>query len=153
MQEEVNSELTMLEHDKSGLHEILANSSPLLSVVTTAYNEAGNLPLLYEQLSTLIDPLGIDWEWIVIDDHSSDGTFAVIADIASRDSRVHAIRLARNFGSHMATTCGLFHAKGDCTAIMAAHLPDPPEARPARLNKRRRGAHHAAAAAPPPRGR
>src|SRR2546426_5003425 len=135
MQEGVNSELTMLEHDKSGRHEILANSRALLSVVTPAYNEAGNLSLLYERLSTVIDPLGMDWEWIVIDDHSSDGTFAVIAGIASRDSRVHAIRLARNFGSHMATTCGLFHAKGDCTAIMAADLQDPPEALPALLKK------------------
>jgi glycosyltransferase involved in cell wall biosynthesis len=125
----------MLEAERAGRHEVWVNSRALLSVVTPAYNEAGNLPLLYERLSNIIKSLGVDWEWIVIDDHSSDGTFAVIADIASRDSRVHAIRLARNFGSHMATTCGLFHAKGDCAAIMAADLQDPPEALPALLKQ------------------
>src|SRR5262245_50400898 len=99
-----------------------ASDRTLLSVVTPAFNESGNLPLLYERLSNTLKSSGVEWEWIVIDDHSSDETFTTIAGIASRDARVRAIRLAKNSGSHMASICGLFHAKGHCSAIMAADL-------------------------------
>ena len=116
------------------------NSRSLLSVITTAYNEAGNLPLLYERLLRVMAALSISWEWIVVDDHSADETFAIVADIASRDSRVHAIRFARNFGSHAAITCSLHHARGECAVIMAADLQDPPETVPALLAKWRAGA-------------
>jgi polyisoprenyl-phosphate glycosyltransferase len=112
-----------------------ASSRALLSVVTPAYNEAGNLPLFYERLSNALKSSGVEWEWVVIDDHSSDETFATIGDIASRDSRVHAIRLAKNSGSHMASICGLFQAQGHCAAIMAADLQDPPEVLPTLLRK------------------
>lgn len=117
-----------------------ANSGPLLSVITPAYNEAGNLPLLYERLLQVMATMGRGWEWIVVDDHSSDETFAIVADIASHDSRVHAIRFARNLGSHTAITCGLHHATGECAVIMAADLQDPPETVPALLAEWRAGA-------------
>ena len=68
----------------------------LLSVVTPAYNEAKNLPLLYERLSRGMASLDVDWEWVVVDDHSADETFVVLGDIAKRNQRVHAIRFARN---------------------------------------------------------
>lgn len=108
---------------------------PLLSVVTPAYNEAENLPLLYERLSQVLDSLNLDWEWVIVEDHSSDATFAVIADLARHDPRVYGIRFARNFGSHTAITCGLQHAHGDCAVILAADLQDPPEAVPALLTE------------------
>ena len=99
----------------------------LLTIVTPAYNEAGNLPVLYQRLRDVLDGVDIDWEWIVVDDHSVDDTFTAIADIAECDSRVHGIRFARNFGAHTAVTCGLHHAQGDCAVVMAADLQDPPE--------------------------
>ncbi|WP_051470035.1 glycosyltransferase family 2 protein [Fischerella sp. PCC 9605] len=112
----------------------------LLSVVTPAYNEADNLPLLYERLSQVLDSLTLDWEWIIVDDHSADDTFAAIADLAKQDSRVHGIRFSRNFGSHTAMTCGLHYAQGDCAVIMAADLQDPPETLPDLLTEWQRGA-------------
>jgi glycosyltransferase involved in cell wall biosynthesis len=113
---------------------------PLVSIVTPAYNEERNLPILYERLSRALASVDIDWELIVIDDHSSDRTFAVVAEIASRDSRVHALRFARNFGSHTGITCGLHHARGDCAVIMAADLQDPPESLPQLLDEWSSGA-------------
>jgi len=107
----------------------------LLSVVTPAYNEADNLPLLYERLARVLDPLGLNWEWVILDDHSNDGTFSVISDLASRDSRVRGVRFARNFGSHLAMTCGLREARGDCAAVIAADMQDPPEILPELLAK------------------
>ncbi len=115
-------------------------SSSLLSVITPAYNEADNLPLLYERLQQVLTPLNIKWEWIVIDDHSHDTTFNTIATIAKNDSRVRAFRFARNFGSHTAIACGLEHAKGECAVILAADLQDPPETIPLLMEKWREGA-------------
>jgi dolichol-phosphate mannosyltransferase len=102
----------------------------LVSVVTPAYNEAENLPLLYRRLNAVFDGLGMDWEWVVVDDHSRDSTFAVMSDLARRDKRVRGARLARNSGSHTAITCGFHQARGDCAVLMAADLQDPPEVVP-----------------------
>ena len=112
----------------------------LLSVVTPAYNEASNLPLFYERLSKVLRSLELDWEWIIVDDHSDDETFAAAADIACQDARDRAIRFARNFGSHTAITCGLHHVVGDCAVIMATDLQDPPEALPSLVAEWRTGA-------------
>jgi polyisoprenyl-phosphate glycosyltransferase len=74
--------------------------------------------------------MNLRWEWLVVDDHSSDYTFDTVQKIASHDNRVRGIRLSRNFGSHIAVTCGLQNAHGDCVTIMAADLQDPPETLP-----------------------
>lgn len=105
---------------------------PRLSVVTPAYNESANLPLLYERLRAVLDalPESMTWEWIVIDDHSADATFQVVCELAARDGRVRGVRLARNSGSHTALTCGLHQCRGACAVVLAADLQDPPEVLP-----------------------
>lgn len=103
---------------------------PFLSVITPAYNEAENLPLLYLRLREVMDTIAVSWEWIVIDDHSMDVTFNKIQEIATHDDHIHGFRLARNFGSHAAITCGLHQARGDCAIVLAADLQDPPETFP-----------------------
>jgi dolichol-phosphate mannosyltransferase len=113
---------------------------PLLSIVTPAYNEAENLLLLHQRLAAVLGTLNLDWEWIVVDDHSADGTFTVVEETATKDPRVRGIRFARNFGSHVAMTCGLDHVRGDCAVVMAADLQDPPETLPALLEQWRSGA-------------
>jgi dolichol-phosphate mannosyltransferase len=82
-----------------------------------------------------LDSIGLDWEWIVVDDHSMDETFSIIEEMAHRDRRVCGIRLARNIGSYSALTCGLHEARGDCAVVMAADLQDPPETIPALLKQ------------------
>ena len=113
---------------------------PLVSVVTAAFNEAANLNLLYERLSDVVKSMDVDWEWIVIDDHSGDDTFAVLAALAAHDEHVKGYRFARNFGSHAATTCALRAARGDCAVTMAADLQDPPETLRELVEKWRGGA-------------
>jgi glycosyltransferase involved in cell wall biosynthesis len=112
----------------------------MLSIITPAYNEAANLPLLHQRLSVVMNSIDVDWEWIIVDDHSTDDTFAVIDDLFNQDSKVRGFRLARNHGSHIAICCGLDHAKGACAAIMAADLQDPPETLPLLLKKWEAGA-------------
>lgn len=101
-----------------------------LSIVTPAYNEAENLPVLYERLCATMQTLSLEWEWLVVDDHSHDATFAVVRGLAERDPRVRGLRLARNSGAHAALTCGLHHARGDGAVGLAADLQDPPDVIP-----------------------
>ena len=111
-----------------------------LSIITPAYNEALNLPVLHARLTEALTSLGTQWEWIVVDDHSPDETWEVLQDLAARESRVKAVRLARNSGSHAALFCALQYAHGDCAIVLAADLQDPPETIPALLDKWRHGA-------------
>lgn len=115
-------------------------SAPVLSVVTPAFNEASNLPVLYRRIDEVLRTAGVSWEWMVVDDHSRDSTFEVVRSIAAVDPRVRGIRLARNSGSHAALSCGLIQCRGSCAAFLAADLQDPPEAILALLEKWRAGA-------------
>jgi glycosyltransferase involved in cell wall biosynthesis len=98
-----------------------------LSIVVPAYNEAANLPALYDSLQKALSAVALDWECIIVDDHSTDTTFSVVSALATQGSRIRGIRLARNHGSHLAITCGLHHAEGDCAVVLAADMQDPPE--------------------------
>jgi glycosyltransferase involved in cell wall biosynthesis len=112
----------------------------VISIVTPAFNEAGNLQRLHARIVDTMGTLGVDWEWIVVDDHSRDDTFAVIQRLSSTDPRVRGVRLARNSGSHVAIACGLRLTSGDAVVMMASDLQDPPETIGAMLERWRRGA-------------
>ena len=112
--------------------------SPLLSIVTPAFNEKDNIQLLYKQL---LDTLHGKWEWIIVDDHSTDDTFSIAAEIAKKDNRVRAFRFSRNYGSHIAIRCGLEKARGNCVIGMAADLQDPPSLISELLRRWKAGAH------------
>ena len=103
---------------------------PDISLVSPAYRESKNLPVLYDRIATVMEKLGRTWEWIIVDDHSPDETFEVVTELAARDPRVRGVRLARNYSSHTAITCGLHHARGTCAVVLAADLQDPPEVIP-----------------------
>src|SRR5262245_10302287 len=97
----------------SGLDNGFINERTVtLSVVVPCFNEAMNMPILYERLRRVLDSKGIEWEMIAVDDHSFDNTFEVLTDLTQRDGRVCAIRLARNVGSHVAAMCGIEHVHG-----------------------------------------
>ena len=111
-----------------------------LSIVTPAFNEAMNLDSLYQRLVPAMQAAGVDWEWVIVDDHSRDATFDVIERLAVRDPRVSGVRLSRNSGSHAAITCALHEVGGDAAVMMAADLQDPPETIAPMLERWRRGA-------------
>jgi glycosyltransferase involved in cell wall biosynthesis len=119
--------------------DIAESTRPSLSVVVPCYNETTNLPLLYDRLRTVLDKEGLDWEMIVVDDHSGDDTFGVATTLAQHDDRVRAVRLSRNVGSHLAAMCGLDNSSGKAVAIMSADLQDPPETLPRMLERWRQG--------------
>ena len=112
----------------------------LLSFVTPAFNEAQNLPVLYERI-TAIDwaAQGFQIEIIIVDDHSTDSTPALLSALREKDPRVKWLRFSRNFGSHVALAAGIEHAKGDVISLLAADLQDPPETVPALLERWKAG--------------
>ncbi|MCF7809504.1 glycosyltransferase family 2 protein [bacterium] len=111
----------------------------LLSVITPAYNEEKNLPVLYDKLLATLDKLDMSWEWIIIDDHSTDDTESVIKQLIDKDDRIKTLRFSKNFGAHAAIKCGFEHAQGDCLVNLAADLQNPPEHIPELVDKWRNG--------------
>jgi polyisoprenyl-phosphate glycosyltransferase len=112
----------------------------VITVITPAFNEAQNLRTLYDRLTAAMTLVGVDWEWVVIDDHSRDETFDIVCALAGQDPRVRGLRLARNSGSHVAISCGLHHATGAAAIMLAADLQDPPDTISTMIDRWRSGA-------------
>lgn len=113
--------------------------SPLLSIVTPAYNEATNIRPLCDQLMRVLPTLDLPWEVIITDDGSSDGTWNEIRTLHKRDQRIKGIRLSRNFGHQYALLAGLSHAVGDAVIVMDADLQHPPQIVPQLVAEWQRG--------------
>ena len=112
----------------------------MLTILTPAFNESANLPALHTRLVAAMERIGAEWEWIVVDDHSGDGTLEVVEKLTWTDRRVRGIRLSRRSGSHLAIACALHQARGEAAVMMAADLQDPPETIEAMLAEWRKGA-------------
>ncbi len=110
-----------------------------LSLVIPAYNEEGNIQLVYERVSRILDSTGLDWELIFSVDPSTDGTEQLIRDLADTDDRVKMLRFARRFGQPMATLAGLEASSGDAVVVIDCDLQDPPELIPQLISKWREG--------------
>lgn len=99
-----------------------------VSIVVPVYYNELNLPHLFSRLFALAEANPqYDFEYVFVDDGSGDRSFDLLAELAERDSRVRAVRLSRNFGSNPATLAGMHYVTGDCVAMIAADLQDPPE--------------------------
>ena len=99
----------------------------LISIVIPAYNEEDGLSVLYERLSQCAATWDEDYEFIFVDDGSSDGTLKALTTFAATDKSVKVISFSRNFGHQAAVTAGLCYSTGDLTAVIDADLQDPPE--------------------------
>lgn len=111
----------------------------LLSIVVPAYNEEGNLRPLYDRIVPAMVSTGYDWELIVVDDGSVDGTVDAIRVLHAADPRVKGVLLSRNFGHEIASTAGLDAARGDAIVLIDADLQDPPEMIPDLVAKWKEG--------------
>ena len=89
-----------------------------LSVVFPVYNEAGNVESLVDEIVRACDPLGLDYEIVVVDDGSRDGTPDVLSRLKARVSRLRVIFFRRNFGQTAALQAAISHARGDVVVTM-----------------------------------
>jgi glycosyltransferase involved in cell wall biosynthesis len=103
------------------------NSTPILSLVIPAYNEAAVLDALYVRAAAALDATSLSWEIVFADDGSTDSTAQLALALHAKDPRVALVSLSRNFGKEIAMTAGLDHARGQAVIIIDADLQDPPE--------------------------
>ena len=116
-----------------------AQPRPLVSIVIPMLNERAGLRSLFDQIAQTIKDTPVEWELVIVDDGSTDGTRAVIADELARFPRWRLVFLSRNFGQQPAYRAGLENARGDAVVFLDADLQDPPELVPQLLAKWREG--------------
>lgn len=102
-------------------------ASPVFSIVAPIYNEAANIPVLYQRIQEVLDTTGEEWELLLVNDGSTDDSAEIIRQLASQDTRVRPVIFARNFGHQIAVTAGLDYSRGQAVVIIDADLQDPPE--------------------------
>lgn len=108
-------------------------SEPLISVVVPVYREERNIPLLVDEVAEALGSM--DYELILVDDGSDDGTFAAIEAAAERDGHVVGIQLRRNFGQTAAMSAGFDAARGRYVAYMDGDLQTDPRDIPRLLER------------------
>jgi len=109
------------------------------SVVAPCHNEELTLRELHRRLSDVLPTAADEYTIILVDDGSTDGTLAVMRDLAEGDPHVHYLSFSRNFGHEAASTAGLDRADGDWIVLMDADLQDPPELIPDLVEKWKEG--------------
>jgi len=97
-----------------------------LSVVIPLYDEVGCVETLVTQVGRVLDELGRPAELIVVDDGSTDGSFAALRAAREREPRLRVVRLARNFGQTAALAAGLAAARGEVIVTLDADLQNDP---------------------------
>ena len=98
-----------------------------LSVVVPCFNEEESIPLFYREMERVRVEMGEKFEYIFINDGSSDGTLSVLRKLHVTDSNVHYLSFSRNFGKEAALYAGLERASGEFVTVMDVDLQDPPE--------------------------
>ena len=100
----------------------------LISICVPVFNEERNIEPLYAALIPVMQQVDdrYDFELLFTDNHSTDRTFDVLTDLASRDPRVRAIRFSRNFGFQRSIFTAYSNARGDAAVQIDCDLQDPP---------------------------
>ena len=99
----------------------------VISVVVPCFNEEESIPLFYEEMERVQTFMGEEFEYIFINDGSSDKTLDVLRELNLLNPCTHYLSFSRNFGKEAALYAGLQHATGDYVTVMDVDLQDPPE--------------------------
>lgn len=105
--------------------------NPDISVVVPLYNEEESLPELLAWIDRVAAAHAFTYEAILVDDGSSDGSWAVVERLAAQYPTLRGIRFSRNYGKSAALYCGFAAARGEVVVTMDADLQDSPEEIPA----------------------
>lgn len=103
------------------------SNQPLISIVIPMLNERAGLVMLFDRLQKAIQTTPVEWEVVVVDDGSTDGTLEAVRQEIKRFARWRLVALSRNFGQQPAYRAGLDQARGEAVILLEADLQDPPE--------------------------
>lgn len=106
-----------------------------LSIIVPLFNEEESVSHLCEKIARAIDPLGLTYEVVLVDDGSKDASFAIAKTIAQEDSRIRVVKLRKNYGQTPAMVAGIEHARGDVLVTMDGDLQNDPYDIPRFLEK------------------
>ncbi|GFE57766.1 glycosyltransferase family 2 protein [Geobacter sp. AOG1] len=106
-----------------------------LSIVVPIYNEEENIFALHDSIEKALAATGLEYELILVDDGSSDGSFSLLKELAARDERVKVIRFRRNFGQTAAMAAGFDASSGAVVVPMDGDLQNDPTDIPRLLAK------------------
>lgn len=104
-----------------------------ISIIVPCYNEEEALPLFYKEVNKVSETMDEEFEFIFVNDGSSDKTLDVMKNLAKLDTRCKYINFSRNFGKEAAMYAGLELSTGDYVTLMDADLQDPPKLLPKML--------------------
>ncbi|WP_287543948.1 MULTISPECIES: glycosyltransferase family 2 protein [Bifidobacterium] len=113
-----------------GERECRRTMTPTVTIIMPTYNEAAAVPAAFSRLDALAAHGPVDgcrYEFLVVDDGSTDATRSLVRDYAATRSNVGYVFLSRNFGKERAMLAGLDRANGDAAVIIDADMQDPPE--------------------------
>ena len=111
----------------------------MISIVTPVYNEEDNVVFFHDEVTKVMEGLGMDYELIYVNDGSRDKTDLLIHQLAAHDPHVRALTFARNFGHQIAITCGMDFAQGDAVITMDGDMQHPPALIPKLIEKWQEG--------------
>lgn len=105
----------------------------IISIIVPCYNEEESIPLFYNEITSVLRKLDVDYEILFINDGSSDHTLDILKKLSDSDKHILYLSFSRNFGKEAAMFAGFQNVHGDYIAIMDADLQDPPSLLPGML--------------------
>lgn len=112
---------------------------PLVSIVAPAFNEEECLPLFYKGVRSVMEDVGYDFELVIVDNGSTDGSLQYLREVNRVDPKMRYVSLSRNFGHQGALCAGLRYSRGDGVITMDADLQHPPSLIPEMVRLWREG--------------
>ena len=105
--------------------------NPEISIIVPCFNEEEAIPIFYKETLRALKTMSLSsYEFVFVDDGSSDKTLEVIKKISTKDKSVHFVSFSRNFGKEAALYAGLSKSNGNYISVMDVDLQDPPSLLP-----------------------
>lgn len=115
------------------------NYDPLISLIVPVFNEQDVIEIFLEKTSSVMEQADLDYEYVFINDGSTDETLSKLIGLSASNPRIRVINLSRNFGKEAGMTAGIDYVRGNVLIPIDVDLQDPPELIPQFIEKWREG--------------